>query len=200
MGFLVEGHWREEELPNETDRAGVFQRSDSQFRANITADGSSGFKAQAGRYHLYVAYNCPWAHRTLIFRALKNLEGAITLPMRYRASTSRAGCSKATHSSRSVPRTGSMASATSTRVMLRHRPALTVVTSGLRDRANRHRGRYSGQGLPCAYRPDICGTLRLGSGGRRDRNAGRGPFTRLEAEGLVGQPYQLFSSNFDVPY
>src|SRR6266536_1299557 len=79
MGILVEGQWLEEELPTETDRAGVFQRSDSQFRAKITADGSSGFKAQAGRYHLYVAYNCPWAHRTLIFRALKKLEGAITV-------------------------------------------------------------------------------------------------------------------------
>jgi glutathionyl-hydroquinone reductase len=78
MGILVDGQWSEEELTAETDKAGAFQRSDSHFRDRITADGSSGFKAEAGRYHLYVAYNCPWAHRTLIFRALKKLEGVIT--------------------------------------------------------------------------------------------------------------------------
>jgi glutathionyl-hydroquinone reductase len=79
MGILVDGHWREEDLPAETDREGAFRRADSQFRDWITADGSSGFKAEPGRYHLYVAYNCPWAHRTLIFRTLKKLEGVITV-------------------------------------------------------------------------------------------------------------------------
>jgi len=79
MGILVDGKWREEELSTETDTVGAFQRSDSRFRDWITADGSSGFKAEPGRYHLYAAYNCPWAHRTLIFRKLKNLEGAITV-------------------------------------------------------------------------------------------------------------------------
>ena len=49
------------------------------FRDRITADGSSGFKAEPGRYHLYVAHGCPWAHRTLIYRALKKLEGVITV-------------------------------------------------------------------------------------------------------------------------
>ena len=63
----------------EIDPAGGFQRSNSQFRNRITADDSSGFKAEAGRYHLYVAYNCPRAHRTLIFRALKKRERAITV-------------------------------------------------------------------------------------------------------------------------
>jgi glutathionyl-hydroquinone reductase len=79
MGILVDGQWTQEELPSETDAAGAFQRSDSRFRDWITADGSSGFKAEPGRYHLYVAYNCPWAHRTLIFRTLKKLQDAITL-------------------------------------------------------------------------------------------------------------------------
>jgi glutathionyl-hydroquinone reductase len=79
MGILVNGRWSEEELAAETDTTGAFQRSDSRFRDWITADGSSGFKAEPGRYHLYVAYNCPWAHRTLIFRTLKKLEGAITV-------------------------------------------------------------------------------------------------------------------------
>ncbi len=74
MGVLIDGKWRDEELPQETAQSGAFQRTDSIFRNVITADGSSGFKAEAGRYHLYVAYGCPWAHRTLIFRALKKLE------------------------------------------------------------------------------------------------------------------------------
>jgi glutathionyl-hydroquinone reductase len=79
MGMLIEGRWRGDELSTETDKAGAFQRSESRFRDWITSDGSSGFKAEAGRYHLYVAFNCPWAHRTLIFHTLKKLEAAITI-------------------------------------------------------------------------------------------------------------------------
>jgi glutathionyl-hydroquinone reductase len=79
MGVLIDGKWRDEELPQETAQGGAFQRTDSIFRNFITADGSSGFKAEAGRYHLYVAHGCPWAHRTLIFRALKKLDHAITV-------------------------------------------------------------------------------------------------------------------------
>jgi putative glutathione S-transferase len=79
MGVLIEGKWTDGELPQETGQTGAFNRVDSIFRHKITADGSSGFKAEAGRYHLYVAYGCPWAHRTLIFRALKKLESAITV-------------------------------------------------------------------------------------------------------------------------
>lgn len=79
MGVLIDGIWRDEELPQETGKSGDFQRVDSRFRDRITADGSSGFKAQPARYHLYVAHACPWAHRTLIFRALKKLESAISV-------------------------------------------------------------------------------------------------------------------------
>ena len=79
MGIVVDGQWQDEELPEETGAAGEFRRKESRFRDRITADGSSGFKAEAGRYHLYVAYNCPWAHRTLIFRALKKLDRAISV-------------------------------------------------------------------------------------------------------------------------
>ena len=79
MGVLIEGVWRDEELPAQVGRAGEFRRADSRFRDRITADGSSGFKAEAGRYHLYVAHGCPWAHRTLIYRALKKLEGSISV-------------------------------------------------------------------------------------------------------------------------
>lgn len=79
MGILVNGQWRDEDLAAETGKAGAFQRIESRFRERITADGSSGFKAEAGRYHLYAAHGCPWAHRTLIFRALKKLERAISV-------------------------------------------------------------------------------------------------------------------------
>ena len=79
MGVLVEGAWRDGELPQETGAGGDFRRADSRFRDRITADGSSGFKAEAERYHLYVAHGCPWAHRTLIYRSLKKLKGAITV-------------------------------------------------------------------------------------------------------------------------
>ena len=79
MGMLVDGQWRNEDPVAETGKAGNFQRVDSAFRDRITADGSSGFRAEAGRYHLYVAYTCPWAHRTQIFLALKKLTGAISV-------------------------------------------------------------------------------------------------------------------------
>jgi putative glutathione S-transferase len=79
MGVLIDGVWTEGELPQETGQGGEFKRVDSRFRDRITADGSSGFKAEPGRYHLYVAHGCPWAHRTLIYRALKKLDGLITV-------------------------------------------------------------------------------------------------------------------------
>src|SRR5215813_12023196 len=79
MGVLIDGQWRDEELPVEYPKDGQFRRVDSRFRDRITADGSSGFKAEPGRYHLYVAHNCPWAHRTLIYRAIKKLDHAISV-------------------------------------------------------------------------------------------------------------------------
>jgi putative glutathione S-transferase len=79
MGVLIDGQWRDQELPTETGKAGEFQRADSSFRDRITADGSSGFKAEAGRYHLYIAHNCPWAHRVLIYLAAKKLQRAFTV-------------------------------------------------------------------------------------------------------------------------
>jgi glutathionyl-hydroquinone reductase len=76
MGMLVKGTWSEERIQNQDGR---FVRPQSQFRDTITADGSSEFKPEAGRYHLYVAYSCPWAHRTIIFRKLKGLEDIISM-------------------------------------------------------------------------------------------------------------------------
>jgi len=77
LGQLIEGKWlskREQE-----DSQGRFLRPSTTFRDRITADGSSGFKAESGRYHLYISWACPWAHRTAIMRTLKGLEDAITL-------------------------------------------------------------------------------------------------------------------------
>jgi glutathionyl-hydroquinone reductase len=79
VGVLIDGAWRDGELPQETGAGGDFRRVDSRFRDRITGDGSSGFKAEAGRYHLYVAHGCPWAHRTLIYRSIKKLNDAITV-------------------------------------------------------------------------------------------------------------------------
>lgn len=60
-------------------RKGRFVRQDSAFRGWVSADGSSGYPAEAGRYHLYVSLACPWAHRTVIVRMLKGLEGVVSL-------------------------------------------------------------------------------------------------------------------------
>ncbi|MDF2231113.1 glutathione S-transferase family protein [Albimonas sp. CAU 1670] len=76
MKRLVEGEWTTAEL---TGGDGSFQRSESSFRNWVTADGApgpsgeGGFKAESGRYHLYVSLACPWAHRTLILREAKGL-------------------------------------------------------------------------------------------------------------------------------
>lgn len=78
MGLLIDGVWHDRWYDTEST-GGRFVRKESQFRDWVTADGSSGFKAEPGRYHLYVSYACPWAHRTLIFRALKGLQDAISL-------------------------------------------------------------------------------------------------------------------------
>ncbi|MGD0102634.1 MAG: glutathione S-transferase family protein [Rhodopila sp.] len=81
MGLLINGVWQEQEPPPTKD--GHFERRDSAFRNWITPDGrpgptgQDGFRAMAGRYHLYVSLACPWAHRTLIMRALKGLQDII---------------------------------------------------------------------------------------------------------------------------
>lgn len=67
------------QLPKETDEKGAFVRQTSAFREWVTADGSSGFEAAPGRYHLYVCYACPWASRAIIYRSLKGLEDVISM-------------------------------------------------------------------------------------------------------------------------
>ena len=81
MGLLIEGQWHDQWY--DTGAGGRFKRENAQRRNWITADGAAGpsgeggFAAEAGRYHLYVSLACPWAHRTLILRALKGLEPLI---------------------------------------------------------------------------------------------------------------------------
>jgi len=82
MGQLVDGVWTDAWYDTKST-GGKFVRSTAKFRNWVTADGrpgpsgEGGFEAEAGRYHLYVSLACPWAHRTLIFRALKGLEDLI---------------------------------------------------------------------------------------------------------------------------
>lgn len=84
MGLLIDGTWHDKWYDTDST-GGRFVRSDAQFRNWVTADGTAGpsgeggFKAQPGRYHLYVSLACPWANRTLIFRALKGLESMISV-------------------------------------------------------------------------------------------------------------------------
>lgn len=85
MGVMINGAWTtDEELSRlKHDDEGRWKRTRSTIRNWITADGTAGatgeggFRAEPGRYHLFVSYNCPWAHRTLIFRTLKGLEDII---------------------------------------------------------------------------------------------------------------------------
>ena len=77
-GYLQDGEWHEGWYDT-GKTAGEFVRTKSGFRRLITADGASGYRAEPGRYHLYVSLACPWAHRTLIARVLKGLQDAISV-------------------------------------------------------------------------------------------------------------------------
>jgi putative glutathione S-transferase len=84
MGLLVDGVWKDQWYDTKSS-GGKFERSAAKFRNWVTSGGSAGpsgdggFKAESRRYHLYVSYACPWAHRALIFRALKGLEDHISI-------------------------------------------------------------------------------------------------------------------------
>lgn len=84
MGMMIGGVWQDTET-REIQNDGQFVRQDSSFRNWVTADGSpgptgkGGFRAESGRYHLYVSYACPWAHRALIYRSILGLQDAIDI-------------------------------------------------------------------------------------------------------------------------
>lgn len=77
MGLLIEGVWKTDWY--KSDDEGAFKRPETQFRAWVREDSPEGFVPEAGRYHLFVSYACPWAHRTLIARALNGLEDVISV-------------------------------------------------------------------------------------------------------------------------
>jgi putative glutathione S-transferase len=83
MGLLIDGQWHDQWYDTKSSN-GKFVRTEAQYRHWITRDGSAGptgdagFRAEPGRYHLYVSLACPWAHRTLIVRALKGLQDQIS--------------------------------------------------------------------------------------------------------------------------
>jgi putative glutathione S-transferase len=79
MGQLVDGKWMTGEVVRQHDEKGLYFKRPAVFRNRITADGSSGFPVESGRYHLYCAVACPWAHRAVLFRVLKRLTPHITL-------------------------------------------------------------------------------------------------------------------------
>ena len=84
MGVLIDGSWHDQWYDTKST-GGEFKREAAKLRNWVTADGSpgptglGGFAAESGRYHLYVSYACPWAHRTLIFRQLKELAEHISV-------------------------------------------------------------------------------------------------------------------------
>jgi len=78
MGMLVDGIWQEDD-PLPRDAGGAFLRPDSIFRGRVSRDGNARFAPEAGRYQLVTAPSCPWAHRTVLMRKLKHLEGAVPL-------------------------------------------------------------------------------------------------------------------------
>lgn len=78
MHMLLDGEWTRTAF-KATDDSGAFQRQETSFRDHVSAKPDAEFPAEPGRYHLYVSKACPWAHRTLITRALKGLEDAISV-------------------------------------------------------------------------------------------------------------------------
>ena len=81
MGMVIDGEWIDDDSKYRNPAGGAFVRPESVWRDKISADGSSGFKAEPGRFHLFLAPSCPWAHRTQIVRRLKGLEDIISITL-----------------------------------------------------------------------------------------------------------------------
>jgi putative glutathione S-transferase len=79
MGQLIDGKWVKENIITNHDKTGLYYKRDSVFRNSIQRQASAEFPAEPGRYHLYCAVACPWAHRTTLMRTLKKLEPFVTL-------------------------------------------------------------------------------------------------------------------------
>ena len=117
MGQIVDGKWTTENVLFNHNEKGLYFKRDSVFRARIESDPKSEFPAEPGRYHLYCAVACPWAHRTTLMRTLKKLE-----PFVSRSPAARDGRSEKRATSCPVP-TGAFAGCTSsTRSPIRPAP------------------------------------------------------------------------------
>ncbi len=81
MGMLIAGEWIDDDSQYRDVNGGAFLHAEMAFTDRVTADGSSGFAAEAGRYHIFASAACPWAHRTLIIRRLKGLEGVVSMSL-----------------------------------------------------------------------------------------------------------------------
>ena len=79
--MLIDGEWVVDDSEYRNAESGTFVRPSSNFRNTVTRDGTSDFEAEEGRYHLFLAPNCPWAHRTQIVRRIKGLEKVITISL-----------------------------------------------------------------------------------------------------------------------
>src|SRR5690349_3321702 len=79
MGQLIDGKWVKENIITNHDKTGLYYKRDSVFRNSIRREAGSEFPAEPGRYHLYCAVACPWAHRATLMRTLKRLEPFVTL-------------------------------------------------------------------------------------------------------------------------
>ena len=78
MGLIVDGQWVDKWYSTDKTK-GEFVRQESRFRNHLSAEEGAAFKPEKGRYHLYVSLACPWAHRTLIFRKIKQLEDTVSV-------------------------------------------------------------------------------------------------------------------------
>ena len=81
MVMLIDGEWVDDDAKFRNTEGGAFVRPESNFRSAVSGDDSSEFSAEAGRYHLFLAPNCPWAHRTQLVRRIKGLEAIITISL-----------------------------------------------------------------------------------------------------------------------
>ena len=79
MGQLVDGKWTSKNVLVQHDDTGLYFKREPVFRKRISAQPEAEFPAEAGRYHLYCAVACPWAHRATLMRTLKKLEPFVTL-------------------------------------------------------------------------------------------------------------------------
>ena len=94
MGQLIDGTWSTENVLFNHDDKGLYFKRDSVFRDRIGSDPQSTFPAEPGRYHLYCAVGCPWAHRATLMRTLKRLEPFVTLTNTFRSPAAKAGRSE----------------------------------------------------------------------------------------------------------